>query len=171
VNENNALLTMRIIVVSLALGILVFGGVVVAMGGREEAEIGWLTIAGMVFAVAGVVAGFVATRAVVGSCCRAIAADGGRVGDRSRGPSSDSDDADSRLLASFQTVTVLRCAFLEGPAFVCLVAYMREGSPLSLGIAFLMVIGILSHFPRAESLRAWLESRRREIRDLGGIRS
>ena len=52
---------------------------------------------------------------------------------------------------------IIGAAFLEGPAFLALIAYMIEGHVVSLAIAAVMLLGLMAHFPTVGRVETWVE--------------
>ena len=87
---------------------------------------------------------------------------------QSNQPLPDTDEG--KLLAVYQSKTILGAAILEGGAFANLVAYLLEGQVYSIVLAVLFMLGILrrlSHVPQsARVVRASGAPRAQETRDL-----
>lgn len=88
------------------------------------------------------------------------------VGPRQRIGSLSSDVADKPpdpyrdakyLLTAFRQKTMVSAALFEGCAFFAVIAYLIEGSPLSLGLAALLVLGVAAHFHTQSRAIAWVE--------------
>jgi len=62
------------------------------------------------------------------------------------------------LVAGYQTSLIIRSALLEGAAFFCLVAYMLERQTLSLVVAGVMLLFLLSKFPSRSKLEGAIEN-------------
>lgn len=71
-----------------------------------------------------------------------------------------------RLLAGFQTKTVVAGALCEGPVFLALVSYMVERSPIALAAAAPALLLLMLQFPTRPALEAWLDDRLRQLDDL-----
>ena len=63
-----------------------------------------------------------------------------------------------RLALNFQTRLIIGCALLEGMVFLNLVAYMIEGQQISLIVAGVLVLIMLTQFPTLDRLERWVES-------------
>ncbi|MBN2477537.1 MAG: hypothetical protein JXB62_23220 [Pirellulales bacterium] len=64
-------------------------------------------------------------------------------------------DAGKLAVLSLQR-TIVGAAVLEGAAFFTLVAYLIEQSPLALGAAALLIVGVGLHFPTQGRLVQWI---------------
>ena len=76
-----------------------------------------------------------------------------------------------KLLAVFQTRSIIAGALLEGPAFLAGVAYMTERQAAALGIVACAVLLMLITFPTHGRVQAWLEKQQQSIdttRQFGG---
>lgn len=62
-----------------------------------------------------------------------------------------------RLWLVFLSRTIVTAAIPEGAAFFCLVAYLLEGSWLSLGLAVLLILSVAVMFPTRRSVIRWIE--------------
>jgi hypothetical protein len=68
-----------------------------------------------------------------------------------------------QLLPIYQTRLIIRSALFEGPAFFALVAFMIEGPWVMLAVAGVMAAGIATGFPTVSGVQAWMEDRREKI--------
>ena len=160
---------MQLITIALAMGVLVFGIVVVAMGPQEDRnprepapanqageasakappeeapeEEGQPLIAymGALFALLSFGPGLLLPRFLA----RQGAGKGG-------------------LVELYQTTLIIGMAIFEGAAFFNLVAYMIDGQAFSVAIAAILFLIILMHFPQVSRVQEWLEQREREASD------
>jgi hypothetical protein len=60
------------------------------------------------------------------------------------------------LLGVYQTTTIVGAALNEGPAFLALIAYMIEGSPVALAVAGLLMGALAARFPSRAGVERWL---------------
>jgi len=67
----------------------------------------------------------------------------------------------AKLVGVYGTRTILAAAMLEGAVFMLLVAYLVEGSALSLGFAVVLIAALTAHFPTASGAAAWVEEQAR----------
>jgi len=68
-----------------------------------------------------------------------------------------------RLWLAFLTRTILGAAMLEGCAFFNLIAYLVEGTPLSLGIAIGLMAALACHFPTRSGVVHWIEDQLNQV--------
>ena len=67
------------------------------------------------------------------------------------------------LLQAFQMSHILKCAILEGAAFVNLIAFTYDGKVLCLFLAILLMGRIFTSIPSASRLNAWMERRETQL--------
>jgi len=143
------LLTSRIVVFGLAIGVVVFGGVaagVVFMGPKDAAYVG-LPIVSYVMAALAVITlmmSFVMPAVVVAQMRRQV----GELSPEKRAVA---------LLPAFQTKTLLGCASCEGGAFGNLVAFISEQQIWTLGIAGVLLLVILGRFPTEAGIENFVQ--------------
>jgi hypothetical protein len=68
-----------------------------------------------------------------------------------------------RFLTVYQTRTIIGAAASEGWAFFAVIAYMIEGSPVSLGLAAFLLLTVAAYFPTSSRIISWVE---REVETL-----
>jgi hypothetical protein len=76
-----------------------------------------------------------------------------------------------KLAVIFNTITIVSGALLEAPAFFALVAYLVDQSPLSLVLAGLLILGLVTQVPTRSRLIHWIEGQLallEQERQLGG---
>jgi hypothetical protein len=61
------------------------------------------------------------------------------------------------LLPVFQAKTIMGAALFEGCGFFAAIAYLLEGSPVGLGLALALVLGVAAHFPTRSRAIGWVE--------------
>ncbi len=76
-------------------------------------------------------------------------------------PQSDEARNAAKLIGLFVTRTIMAAALLEGAVLMLLVAYLVEGSALSLGFAVVLIAALAAHFPTASGAAAWVEDQAR----------
>jgi hypothetical protein len=76
------------------------------------------------------------------------------------------DDETIRWWGLYQTVLIIRCALLEGAAFLQGVAFMVEGNLFSVILGVVMVGMLLAQWPRREAIDRWVEERRETVERL-----
>lgn len=163
----------QIIVVALLIGCLVMLMVAVLVGARLERprlgqEVTFLTFVGVLISLAAVAARLVVPALIVASARQAIVR-GESLSPRSEAGQvrlaeflAETGDA-GRLWLAFLAKTSVACALLEGPAFLCLVAYMFEQTPLSLAIALGLMAALVLHFPTRSGVIHWIENQLEQV--------
>lgn len=155
--------TSQIIVAALVMGVVTFAVVVVFFISRGPAAKGnLLTLLAIVFAGAALVLGFVIPQLITAANRRRIAA-GTWQSSPNQGHVPDSDAG--RLAMSYPAKLIVGAALFEGGSFFALVAYMLEGQPLSLGVAAVLLLCLLAHFPTLGRVEAWIEEQLRRVED------
>jgi hypothetical protein len=168
-----AIMTLRIIVVALATGVVAFAVTAIVIRvqqavapANDTAEL--LTTLGIVAApVAFLLSRFV-PGLIVATSRRQIAS--GQYGSpaesnphQTGGPQSSLRQLgdDGKLFTVYQTKTIISAALLEGAAFLNIVAYLLGGSPIALGLGLLLALAIVALFPRNSRVVEWIEGQRR----------
>lgn len=147
--------TMQMMVFALCTGVLSFGGYVLFAGGNEQpAQSNTLTTAAICFSVLGGVFALAVPALIAASQHKKIA-DGTWKPTNRQSPAPPDDVG--KLLATYQLKIIIRAAFFEGPSFLALLAYMTEGHLVNLGLAAVMLIGLLAQFPTVGRAERWLE--------------
>lgn len=149
-------LSIVIIHIALAMGVLIFGGVIYwqhSPGSMSQLEL--LTMMG--FAVA---AGAVLARSVVPPLLA-----NAKVAQVARRDTADPEEDRRNLLGAYQASAIIAAALLEAPAFFNIFAYMMEQNPLSLVVAGALAAAILASIPSSGALDNWLENKLRAVRE------
>lgn len=155
--------TSQIIVAALVMGVVTFAAVVVFFISRGPAAKGsLLTLLAIVFAGATLVLGFVIPQLITAANRRKIAA-GTWTSSPNQGLVPDSDTG--KLALTYPAKMMVGAALFEGGCFFALVAYMLEGQPLSLGVAAVLLLCLLAHFPTLGRVEAWIEEQLRRVED------
>jgi hypothetical protein len=153
-----ATIAMQTVVVALSLGIVLFAGYLCAQQGLDLSDLGikgvfsWMTLAMGAF-------GLILSRVVPrflpdeGSLQPGVVVKSGEAGLR------------QRLLSGIMTRLVIGAAICEGFAFANLAAFMIEQSVPCLGMALLLLLGVLLLFPTKSSVAAALEDSERAARE------
>ena len=68
-------------------------------------------------------------------------------------PETDGD----KLLVVHQTRAIIRGALLEGPAFVCVLAYLTQQDLWILGVAIFLVVLLAASFPTRNGVKRWVK--------------
>jgi hypothetical protein len=156
--------TTRIIVASLAAGVLLFGlFVLAAQGINLQAPWGLLTAFAIVFGCSTVPLWFVVPSILAANQMRQIAQLPSRKGHEAESDATVRRQDAHQLALVFQTKTLVGCALLEGAAFFALVAFLLEHHTASLVVATVLLMGILSQFPTLGGTSDWIEQRLRLI--------
>ncbi|MBC8351857.1 MAG: hypothetical protein H8E66_07700 [Planctomycetes bacterium] len=147
--------TLRIIVISLVMGVSIFLGyaLATASGDAEKEPMLWTIMAGfagMALLARAVVPGF-----VFSTIRRKISQGNWQPTSKNRGPVPKTDEG--LLMAALQMKTILGCAILEAPGFANGYAYMTERQPASFAIALALILLIAAHFPLRFWLDGWLQ--------------
>jgi len=155
---STATLAMQAVVVALSLGIVIFAGYLCVQQGLDLSDLGikgmfsWITIA---MGAVGLVLSRVVPRFLPneGSLQPGVVAKSGEAGLR------------QRFLSGIVTRLVVGAAICEGMAFANLAAFMIEQSVPCLGMALLLLLGVLLLFPTKCSVVAALEDSERASRE------
>jgi hypothetical protein len=68
-----------------------------------------------------------------------------------------------RLAMIYQQQLILGAALNEGPAFCAAAAYLIEKSPIALGLAMLLVVGLILRFPTRRRVELWIDQQREKL--------
>ncbi len=109
------------------------------------------TSVAIALAAAGLTASVLASRAVVAGARRRIAKGTwshpvSRDGGPTLLPLAPPSDV-IKLASVYQTQLILGAALTEVPAFFALIAYLLEGTPLALGLALTLLVGLIAQLP------------------------
>jgi len=159
------LLPMQIIAGALAMGIVIFFGIVMYLvyggGNPQPAPADTLPaisiVAGAMLLTTGPLS-FVVPAMLTPPALKHIADSGDRY------------DV-TRLLGLKQANMIISMALLEGPAFCGLVAFLVEQQPAVLAVPAVVLTGILMQFPTENGVRDWTERQGRRIEELRQDRS
>lgn len=177
-NVRSAVRTPQIVVVGLVLGCLVFMGVVLSVpmqpAAAGDAPVGpgaegpMMTYMAMGFVLLAILARVVVVPLVVATIRRKIAEGTWPPEDYQAQGSYhrvvESDPTAGKLAILYLMKTIIGGAIIEGAAFFLLVAYMMEASPLSIGLAVVLVVLLALHFPTAGGMISWIEQQLDELR-------
>jgi hypothetical protein len=145
------MMTLRIIVIALALGVTFFGVFAAVQNASKAQTFGtkvnylFLAIAAPMF-----VAGFVVPRLLP------------------KGPGMSGADDAAAVQAAFarvQTATIVGCALFEGAAFANLTAYFTDAELVHLAVSGLALFCILAHFPIISRIEQQIEDQLQARRD------
>ncbi|WP_165246228.1 hypothetical protein [Paludisphaera soli] len=166
--------TTQIIVGSLAAGVVMFWVIVTVVlsdgGGPKPAAGGGaagppilglplLTAVSVLFGAVSVVASILVPKLIVdgaiGQMAKGIRPDSttsAPTGAKQVDPESEAD----KLLPIYQTQLIIASALNEGGAFLAGIAYMMEGHAAAILVAGVLLALLLSRFPTAERIQAWI---------------
>jgi hypothetical protein len=143
-------MTMRIIVISLLFGILMFIGIAVFTRTTGQMapppDVPMLSYIAFIAAAPMLLAALLVPRLIESAA----------IGKMAKGSESPRV---GQLLPIYQQRLIVRSALFEGPAFFSLVAFMIEGQWAMLAIAAVMALGIATGFPSISGVRGWMENR------------
>src|SRR5262245_17995 len=158
------LMTMRIIVFSLAMGVTTFAGFAVSQNINKAHTIaGKFDAAGMVFLAMGLAAlplGMILPPIIFAAGRRAPAIPG-------------TSPEQARILGiqqRIQTSAIIGCAIFEGAAFANILAYMQTREVVHLALAGVLLVGILAHFPTTGSYQRRIDEELTRMDEEDGIR-
>jgi len=146
------ILTLRVIVLALAMGVLTFGAFVAVQNSGKPQNIGTnvnypiLTVSAF-----GLLAGFVVPMFLPK-----------KMNATRDGAPLDPDPKVNAVLgifAAIQTATIVRCALFEGAAFMNLTFYMINVEVVHAAAAALCLVCILAQFPRSGPIEQQIEER------------
>jgi hypothetical protein len=154
------LLTLRIIVFALAMGVTTFAGFAVSQNINKPHTIaGKFDTPGMLFLAMGLAAlplGMILPRVIFAASRRVPAMN----------LPSGLTPEQSRLLSiqqRIQTSAIIGCAIFEGAAFANVMGYMQTSEVVYLALAGVLLVGILAHFPTAGSYQRRIEDELRRL--------
>ncbi len=144
-------MTLRIIVIALAMGVIFFGIFAAVQNAEKPLALGtkmnylFLAIAGPMF-----LAGFVVPRLLP---MRAATSEAGAAA------------AVKAIFDPIQTATIVGCALFEAAAFANLFVYLQEGELVHLAISGIALLCILAHFPIPGRIEQRIEEQLQARRD------
>jgi hypothetical protein len=163
------ILTLRIIVVALAIGVIVFAGY--AIFSRADKPL----VVGANLATLGItMLAFGATQGVLGMVLPAVIFRHAPVPAAATAQLASYDSQTAKVLgiqARIQTATIVGCAMFEGGAFANLVAYMTEGDLLNLVMAGVLLLGVLFYFPLPGACERRIAAELRRMKEEEGLRT
>jgi len=118
-----------------------------------------ITMVGVVFAIPAYVCSFIVPRIVASTGLKVAAT---KLDDE--GHKADSETGLKSIFGLLQTTSIIRYALLEGAMFFNLIAFLLEGSVVSLIIVGLGLAIMAAHFPRQEASIAWVEERVSDVK-------
>lgn len=163
--------TLRIILVALASGIVMFAvvAVVVRSTGGFGADEGMNVLSWMALGLAPIA--LVASRVVPGLLAdalrRQIASGKQQPPQTAAGPMAVLNEMGQAgaLYGAYQTTTIISAALVEGAAMLSVIAFMLEGAWITLGVALGLAGVILALFPSPARAAAWVSNQLRRIEE------
>jgi hypothetical protein len=155
--------TLRIIVVSLVMGVSLFGGYVVLLAPAQAKPGANGQVLTLVSIVVGA-SGLLLSRLIAGIMARAQIrriANGTWQPSQTGGTVPETDSG--RLAIVYSTKTIVGAALCEGPCFLALVAYMIERQWPALLVSGVLVAALLWHLPTYDRVSNWIEDGLRQI--------
>ncbi len=155
-------MTLRIIIVALAAGLLMFMVVVTVlvpaqMAPKPALDVGNPPVVSADKAMPVLTVAAIAGAAILLPLSVAIP---GIVSDAQRrklaSTKASADDVPA-LIRAYQTKLIMAAALTEAPGFLALVAYMLERNPITLGLALIIIAFILIRFPIRARVEQWLD--------------
>lgn len=170
-SDDAQLKTLRTIWFALVSGVAMFLVITLFVRGTGDAILvqkdmldfsSMLVIVGVMVALIGVLAYFTIPALVVNTQRQALAA---YRPERETGAIEDPRSTSLSLTSIYQTQFIIGLALLEGGAFLNLVVFMLEGSPVSLTVAVALLVFMLARVPTRSGLHDWTEQQQRLLRD------
>jgi hypothetical protein len=162
--------TLQIVIGALAFGVASFAVVAIvirALNPQPGGDAGVLALVGYAMAPIGLVLSRVMQAMVIkGSRQQIIAGTYAKP----TGPLAELSERGA-LFTVYQSSLLVGGALLEGPAFVCITAFLIEGSWPALVLAGGLLLALLAMLPRTERVTQWIEAQHRLLNEeklLGG---
>lgn len=165
------LLTMRIITGALIAGVVVFLAITFVVRSDQQGPIfvtapdlglsSIFVLLGLVGALLCVLAAYFVPPLLVANQRRQLAEGRFVMGPNKEVPKNET----LGLVMIYQSQMIVSLALLEGAAFFNAIAFMLEGSPLSLGLALLLLGVMALWFPTRSGLESWLAEQSILLRD------
>lgn len=163
------LMTLRIIVFALVMGVTTFAGFAVSQNINKPHTIGGkFDTAGMVFLAMGLVAlplGVILPQ-IIFAASRSVPAL------KMNMPPGTSPDQARAFVVQYriQTSAIIGCAIFEGAGFANILAYMQTREVVHLALAGALLVGILAHFPTAGPYQRRIDDELRRMNEEEGLR-
>ena len=163
------IMTLRIIVLALALGVVSYAGFVVAQNvGKPHVLVGKLDSLNLVLLGLGISA------LVLGIILPIVIFASGRASSQV-GPSAPAKTSEQARLLSIQqriqTSTIIACALFEGGAFANIFGYMQTRELLHLILGGVLLLGILSRFPMTGAYQRQIDDELRRMQEQDAFKS
>jgi hypothetical protein len=154
----------QIIVGALVAGVVFFLGIAVSidLGIRRPTD-PFITYTAIAFATVVLPLSIVAPGIIAARRRRAIAAGKSTLPlPRGIGPEALATET-SQLAAVYHQQLVIGAAMNEGLAFLAAMAYLLDKSPIALGLAIFLVLGLVLRFPTPRRVELWIDQQREKL--------
>lgn len=153
--------TSQIILAALAMGIVMFAGIVLlGIPGDKPAEGRLLSMIAVAVGASNLVLCLVVPGVIAAGNRRKIAAGAWPAAEQ---PAAGAQTDFGRLAMVYQVKMIIGAALLEGGCFLALCAYMIERQLSSLAVAAVLLAALLAHFPTRRRVEAWIEDQLRRV--------
>jgi uncharacterized membrane protein len=153
--------TSQIILAALAMGIVMFAGVVLlAIPGDKPAQGNLLSTLAIAMGATNLVLSLVVPGVIAGVNRRKIASGTWLAAER---PELEAQTDFGRLAMVYQVKMIIGAALLEGGCFLALCAYMIERQLPSLAVTAVLLAALLAHFPTRGRVETWIEDQLRRV--------
>jgi hypothetical protein len=117
-----------------------------------------ITVVAVTFTAICLPLSYVVPRLISESSCKRIAAGTWEPGGQPPGTPPPAGDV-GKLVAVYQSQKIVGAALNNGVAFLAVVAYMVEGSPIALGLSVALILGVLLRFPTRPAVEQWVDDK------------
>lgn len=158
----------QVIVAAMAMGVLVFLMVALAMHTTSDPPemFGMLTMIATGAAVAGLAARAVVPVLIVRTQRQRIARGEWKPSAEMPGGAMIAKlGPDGALMMLHQLRVIVGSALIEGAAFLAIIAFFIEGSPVAAGLAVLLAASLFVQFPTQRRVAAWLAEQRQLLEE------
>ena len=156
---------MQIIIFAMTMGLVFFLAIVVFLSLQEPAAPPpqpLITYLALAFAATAVPASVIVPRLMVAAARKQIAK-GTWIAPSGQSIVPPPVDEAGKLVLVYQTQMIVGAALNEGAAFFALIAYLLEHSPIALGLAIVLILGVAARFPTRAKLDAWLDEQLQQV--------
>jgi hypothetical protein len=143
-SEEGVVRTAQIISGALIAGVLFFAGIAFVNGHGRPPGDPFLAYFAIVFTAGCIIASFIVPGIVAKQTLKQLS----------------SDKSDNKYYGAFQTQLIIRQAILEGPGFLCCIAYMTTRIWWTFGVVLLLVALMAASFPTKGRVSDWVRERR-----------
>ncbi len=146
---------LRLIVVAMCLGVLLFYATVAALEDpdKESATGSLISYAALAVSIVGIIISAVLSSVIPARVRRSVP------------PEAGPKEASEKLLVAYRVMTITSLAILEGGALLAVCAYMIEGTALGRALPIGMIAGMFTYFGMSSPSRIqeWIRKHRRLI--------